>query len=324
MVSFGSPYLLLFLLLVPAAALGYRALDRRRGARAATWASPALQPNMILNDPGRRRYVPHALFLLGVTLLLVGFARPQAKLSRPQQNATVVLTLDISGSMAATDVHPTRLRAADAAIAQFLQQLPTTYRASLVTFADDAVVRVPPTVNRAQLLHNLPAKALIAGTAMGDGLVAATRVAERAMGKPKVGSQRPPAAILLLSDGTQNEGRVPYQAAARAAAKAGIPVSTVLLGTAHGVVCQPLGPGACQRKQVPTTPVALKQIASITGGQFFTARSTDQLNRVYKQLGSHLAHVKKWTEITTGLVGAALVAILAGALVSGLWFRRLI
>ena len=322
--SFGSPYLLLFLLLVPAAVVGYRYLDRRRRARAAKWASPALLPNMMPASPGRRRYVPLVLFLLGLTLLLVGFARPQAKLSTPLQDATVVLALDQSGSMAATDVHPTRLLAADAAITDFLQRLPAPYRASLVTFADDAAVVVPPTTNRAQLIQALPKQALISGTAMGDAIALATKVAVKSVGPAKPHVQRPPAEIILLSDGTQNAGQLPYQTAAAQAAKAGIPISTVLIGTSSGTVCQKLSAAACQQKKVPTTPMALSEIAKATGGDFFTGTSAGAVDRVYKQLGSHLAHVKKSREITPEVVAAALILILAGAVASGIWFRRLV
>jgi Ca-activated chloride channel homolog len=322
--SFGNPYLLLFLLIVPAVVVGYWVLDRWRASRAAAWANPGLMPNMLPTNPGWRRYVPLALFLLGLILLLVGFARPQAKLSEKRQDATVVLALDTSGSMAANDVSPTRILAADAAITQFLQKLPSGYRAALVTFADDASIPVPPTVDRQQIIQALPRTAKPEGTALGDGLAAATLVATRSIGQVKKGVQRPPAAIVLISDGTGNTGRLPTDVAAKRAAKAGIPVSTVLVGTSHGVVCQKLAAGACQRKQVPTTPVALASIAKLTGGDFFAATSADQLDEVYKQLGSHLAHVREKKEITAAVVGAALILILLGALVSGIWFRRVV
>jgi len=322
--SFGSPYLLIFLVLVPAAIFGYRELDRRRATKAASWATPALLPNMVPHEPGRRRYIPLVLFLLGLTLLLVGFARPQAKLSEPVQDATVVLALDTSGSMAATDVHPTRILAADAAITDFLQKLPAQYRASLVTFADEAEVRVPPTINRTQLIAALPKTVKPEGTALGDGIAAATLVATKSVGPIKKGVQRPPAAIVLISDGTQNYGHLPYLTAAKQAAKAGIPISTVLEGTTDGMVCQKLTTGACQQKKVPTTPVALQAIAKATGGEFYTAGSAADVDQVYKQLGSHLAHRKKTREITPAVVGAAFLLILAGAITSGIWFRRLV
>jgi len=322
--SFGNPYLLIFLLLVPAALLAYRYLDHRREHKADEWTSPQLLPNMMPANPGRRRYVPLVLFMLGLTFLLVGFARPQAKLNTVRQDATVVLALDESGSMAATDVHPTRLLAADAAIIDFLHGLPVQYRASLITFSDEPAVTVPPTVNRAQLIQALPKQAEPRGTALGDAIAAATLVATKSIGPVKPGAQRPPAEIILLSDGTQNAGRLPYQTAAQQAAKAGIPVSTVLIGTSSGAVCQKLGTGACQQKQVPTTPVALQAIAKTTGGEFFAGTSANAVDQVYKQLGSHLAHTKKSREITPAVVGVALLLILAGAIASAVWFRRVV
>src|SRR5689334_12579376 len=107
--SFQHPALLIFLAFVPLAIAGYVWLERRRAARAASWSSPALVPNMVPHDPGRRRVIPLALFLVGLSLLLVGFARPQATLNEPREGATVVLAVDVSGSMAAADVKPTRL-----------------------------------------------------------------------------------------------------------------------------------------------------------------------------------------------------------------------
>ena len=119
-----------------------------------------------------------------------------------------MLVLDVSGSMAAKDVQPTRLLAADEALTQFLQKLPAKYRASLVTFGEDTAVLVPPTVDRARVIAALPKKALPVGTALGDGIVTATLVATKAIGPVKKGTQRSPAAILMVSDGTQNTGRV--------------------------------------------------------------------------------------------------------------------
>jgi Ca-activated chloride channel family protein len=323
--SFESPYLLIALVLVPAAVLGYWYLDRRRRARAASWAAPALLPNMVSSAPGLRRYVPLALFLLGLTFLLVGFARPQATVKRVREGATVVLAMDISGSMAANDVKPTRLAAADAAAASFITNLPAKYRASLVTFDSDVAVRVPPTYDRVTLLRALPTKAQPEGTALGDGLQTALLVATKAIGPVKKGVPRPPAAIVLFSDGTQNTGHVLYSTAAEQARKAGIPVSTVLVGTPGGVVVTPFkNGGGAQRQAVPTTPSALQGIAKTTGGLFLEVHSASDLKQVYKDLGSRLVKNKTKKEVTVIAVAIALGCILAGIALSGLWFRRIV
>ena len=143
--SFSSPLLLVSLLAVPAAVVGYLWLERRREARAGRWAAPALLPNLVDRPPAWRRHLPTALLLLGVALLLVGFARPKTSISVKRQVATVVLVLDVSGSMAANDLRPSRLVVAREAALRFVDQLPRDYRMALVTFSDHAAVSVPAT-----------------------------------------------------------------------------------------------------------------------------------------------------------------------------------
>jgi Ca-activated chloride channel family protein len=324
-VSFQHPILLVFLLAVPLAVAGWIWLERRRARRASAWASPALLPNMVGGNPGRRRLVPLALFLIGLTLLLAGFARPQATLNEPREGATVVLAVDVSGSMAAKDVNPTRLGAADVAISQFLHELPSKYRVSLITFSSRPTVRVPPTYDRTLVLNALPQKVELEGTALGDGAATAVTVASRAVGKSKPGAPHPPAAVLLLSDGAQNFGRLtPAQAAAQAR-KAGVPISTIALGTSGGVVYQKL-PGTKYTEQhaVPASATQLQSIAQASGGRFFTAHSAADLKQVYKDLGHRLAKEHSKREITSWVTMGALGFILVGALLSGIWFRRLV
>src|SRR5262249_34532529 len=153
-----SPWLLLFLLLVPVGVVLYLWLDGRRSDRAARWASPALMPNMLSGAPGARRYVPVILFAIALTLLLVGFARPEAKFTHAKHGATVVLRVDVSGSMAANDVKPSRLLAADTAIADFVKKVPSRYRIALITFSNHIAVRVPPTYERETVIKALPKK----------------------------------------------------------------------------------------------------------------------------------------------------------------------
>jgi Ca-activated chloride channel family protein len=261
-VAFRSPVLLLVLLAVPVGVALYLWVDRSRARRAASWSSPALLPNMLVGRPGRKRYVPVALFGLALLLLLLGFARPEAKFRRAQNGATVVLLVDTSGSMAANDVRPSRLLAADAAITQFVQRLPSGYRASLLTFSTGIAVAVPPTDDHAALIHGLPKQTQLDGTAIGDALEEALLVAKKAVGPSKPGAPHPPATILLVSDGGQNAGAITPTAAATQARKAAIPVSTVAVGTATGAVHQqvPLGRGGRTFplvQQVPVEPAVL-------------------------------------------------------------------
>jgi Ca-activated chloride channel family protein len=329
-VSFASPWLLLFLLVVPAAVVAYALLERWRASRAERWSSSALIPNMVPATPGARRYIPLAFFLIALILLLTGFARPQATINVPREGATVVLALDISGSMEAKDVQPgptTRLNAARAAVAEFLDDLPEKYRVSLVTFGNRGTVRVPPTYDHQRVLDAIPKKARAEGTVLASGIERATKVAQVVIGKRVPGEARTPAAVLLISDGG-NTGQADPAEAAEKARKAGVRISTVSLGTAgpQAQVVQPIqgSPGNDQVMQVPVAPELLRDVARVTGGTFFQARSVGQLRTVYEDLPSRFVDEKKKREITAGVAGAAVGFLLAGALLSGLWFRRIV
>ena len=327
--SFKSPWLLLFLLVIPAAVGGYIWLERRRADKAAKWSTPALLPNMVKGSPGARRYIPAAIFGVAFVLLLLGFARPQAKFSEAKDGATVVLMVDTSGSMGANDVKPTRLLAADAALTDFVNKLPSKYRAALITFSSGIAVKVPPTYDRQTLIKGLPAKAELDGTALGDAIDQAVRVAKKAVGTSKPGQPHPPASILLVSDGGSNAGRVKPAQAAAAAKKAGIPISTVSIGTPGGQVHQnvPLGPGKKTFplvQQVPVDPKVLHDVASVSGGRFYAATTANGVDNVYKDLGSRLVYTKQYREITAGVTLAAFVLIIAAAALSAWWFRRLV
>jgi Ca-activated chloride channel homolog len=328
-VSFKSPLLLLLLLLLPVAIGVYLWIDGERAKKASRWSSPHLLPNMTSGSSGGLRYVPVAIFGVALVLLLVGFARPQAKFTEAKEGATVVLMVDTSGSMGANDVKPTRLLAADAALTQFMNKLPSKYRVALITFSSGIAVRVPPTYDRESVIKALPVKAQLDGTAMGDALAEAVVVAKKAVGPSKPGAPHPPATILLISDGGSNAGKTTPVQAATLAKKAAIPVSTVSLGTASGVVHQnvPLGKGTKTFpyvSQVPVDPTTLKQIAKTSGGTFFAAHSPSQLESVYKALGSRLVYSKQYREITVGVTLAAFVLILVAAGLSAFWFRRLV
>jgi Ca-activated chloride channel homolog len=328
-VGFKSPELLLTLLLVPGGIALYLWFDDRRKRSAAKWASPALMQNMVVGSPGKIRYIPAVVFCLAVVFLLVGFARPEAKFTNAKEGATVVLMVDVSGSMAADDVKPTRLLAADQAITAFIDKLPKQYRAALITFSNHIAVRVPPTYDRKQLLAGLPKQTELEGTALGDALSQAVTVAKKAVGPSKPGKPHPPATILLVSDGGQNTGKItPVQAAAQGK-KAGIPVSTVSLGTPAGQVKQQVPVGTSGQtfplvQQVPVQTQTLQAVAKAGGGTFYQAASEQQLENVYKALKSRLIYSKQFEEVTVYLTDAAIVLILVGAGLSAYWFRRIV
>ena len=215
--SFSHPILLLCLLAVPVAVGAYLWFDGRRDSRAAVWAAPALLPNMIARPPAWRRHLPTALLLAGVTLLLVGFARPEATITVKRQDATVVLVLDVSGSMAASDSKPTRLAAARVAAKKYLDALPKGHRMSLITFSDHTTLSVPPSHDLTRVRAALDrARTGPQGTALADAVSRAVAVAKAVPVKP--GSKRPPAVIVVFSDGGQTAG--PSHSAAGGAAGA--------------------------------------------------------------------------------------------------------
>jgi Ca-activated chloride channel family protein len=321
--SFSHPILLVCLLAVPAAVAAYLWFDGRRDSRAAVWASPALLPNMVARPPAWRRHLPTALVLAGVTLLLVGFARPEATITVKRQDATVVLVLDVSGSMAASDSKPTRLAAARTAAKKYVDQLPKGHRMSVITFSDHTTLAVPPTHDLTRVRAALDrARTGPQGTALADAVSRAVAVAKGVAVKP--GSKRPPAVIVVFSDGGQTAGRVTPQQAAQQARAAQIPVTTVLVGTPDGVVQQPVQGGFTERIQVPVKPEVLRTIARTSAGRYVAGANAVDVKQTYSELGSRVGHRRKSVEITSAAAAGGLAFMLAGAVLSGVWFRRLV
>jgi Ca-activated chloride channel homolog len=317
-VSFGSPQLLLFLLVVPAAIVGAIWLDRRRARRAAAWASPALLPNLATPPPAWRRWLPLGLLLAGLTLLLVGFARPRANMTVGRNQATVVLVLDVSGSMVADDVQPSRIAAARAEVRRLLASTPKQYRVALLTFSDHTAVVAPPTRNRAIVLAALArAHAGPEGTALTEAIRRAIVVGQSL---PKSGGKRPPATVLVFSDGAQTSGSVTPQQVQAAARQAQVPVSAVVLGTPNGIVHQPVQGGYTEQISVPVEPELLQAIAHSTGGRVYAPGSN--LDSVVRDLHSRTGQEKKVVEVTAAATAGGLAFMLAGGLLSGVWFRR--
>jgi Ca-activated chloride channel family protein len=345
--SFDRPWLLLTLLVIPAAIALYLLSERRRMRYAIRFTNLDVLAGVV---GGRvwRQYVPLAIFLLALAALCAGVARPQRSTLVPRDRATVILVVDVSRSMEAKDVKPNRIGAAQAALRTFLDQVPKRLQIGLIAFAGEPAVAAPPTID-----HQLVREALetirwypsFGGTAIGDALAEAVRIGQEAIGGQNgdFASLRIAAApekskglvsILFLSDGAQTRGDLePLQGAERARA-AGIPVYTIALGTPQGTLDfgygtprggfpspNPTGPG--RRVPVPPDPATLRSIADRTGGEFFAARSADSLQAAYKKLGSRLGRKPGETEVTYAfLAGAAGLLLLAG-LLSALWSPRL-
>ena len=319
--SFDWPVALLALLAVPVAVGAYVVLDRRRASDVARFATPALFPNVVERAPGRLRHLPAAVLLLGLTVLLTGFARPHANLSVKREEATVVLALDVSRSMTATDVQPTRLAAAQSAARTFLEQLPARFRVGVVTFGTRAHVATPPTADREVASDALSEIRPGEGTALGEAIELSLRAARSVPGSDS--PEPTPASILLISDGAQTQGEVTPEQAAQRARAGGVPVSTIVLGTPNGVVERTLTGGYRERIRVPPDPAALRQVARTSGGEFFQVVDDVRLRRVYEELGSRLGHETKRTEITVAFAGGGMALFVAAGALSMFLLRRL-
>jgi Ca-activated chloride channel family protein len=332
--SFAWPAFLWGLLLVPVAGVLYLLAQRRRKRHAVRFTNLELLGNLIAHTPGWRRHLPPVLLLMALSALLLGLARPQATVLVPQEEANVVLLMDVSGSMEATDVSPNRLVAAQEAAGAFLDRLPDDLRVGLVTFSEREQVLALPTADHAAVRNALRALEAGGGTAMGDGLLRATDISQLGVGEGQgrgagqVGDgdgrgegdrEGVPAAVVLLSDGSNTDGETEPEAAAARARALGVPVFTVALGTEEGTV---EGPGG-QEVPVPPDAETLRRIAEGTGGEFFASASEADLVRVYRDLGSSLGFVEEEREVTAAFAAAGAVLILAGGALSTLWFGRL-
>lgn len=295
-------------------------LERRRERFGARFANPGLLSNMIDRAPGRLRHLPLVVLLAGLAAMVVGVARPHATVTVPREQATVMLLIDTSRSMRAKDVKPTRLGAAEITADEFVKKVPKKFRVGIVAFASSARLGLPPTADR-DLVH----QALIAlrpgeGTAIGDAVELAVRTARR---QRTSDGEIPPTAVLVISDGARDGGRIAPLKAAQHARALHIPVYAVVLGTPNGVVHAKLTGGYQVNIRVPASPGTLRRIAHASGGKFFTAASSSDLSQVYKHLGSLLGHKSQDREITDVFAGGAAALLLVGGGLSMLFFRRL-
>jgi Ca-activated chloride channel family protein len=322
-VSFGAPLVLFALLALPLLALVYMRAERNRRAAAAAFASPALQPSVAPRRPGWRRHLPLVAMGLAMAALIVAAARPERTVAVPIERASIMLATDVSGSMTASDVAPNRLTAAKRAGFHFIAQVPKQVNVGVMAFNQVPRVLQSPTRDRAAVSSAINRMTVSGGTATGEAIYTATGVLNRA---PGVGQKRPPAAIVLLSDGASTSGRDAV-AAAQAAGKLKIPIYTVALGTPQGTITvkrpQRLGGGTATQR-VPPDPRSLEQIARASGGKAFTAESATGLKTVYERLGSQLGKKKEQRQVTSAFAGGGLLLLLGGAAMSLGFFGRIV
>jgi Ca-activated chloride channel homolog len=317
--SFVYPPVLVALLAVPLLVMWYVGQQRGRARAAMSFVAPKLTASVAPARPRWRRHLPMLAFALALAVLIVAVARPQRTVAAPVGATSIMLANDISGSMAATDVRPSRLGAAQRAAERFLASVPGSAQVGLLEFNSKPALLQSPTTDHALVRSALSQLRVSGGTAIGDAIQAALRVLARV---PRHGGKQPPGVIVLLSDGASDDGSDPL-AAARQAAAGHVPIYTVELGTANGTARVKRG-ARTVTVPVPPSPQQLAQIARISRGQAFTASDAKRLNAVYARLGAALGHKKVKQEITAGFAGGGLVLLLLGSAMSLAWFRRLV
>jgi Ca-activated chloride channel homolog len=320
--SFGAPLFLAALILVPALIVAYVRHQRSRRQAASAFAAPAMLASVAPRRPGWRRHAPMIVFALALAVLIVAAAKPQKTVAVPVERASIMLATDVSGSMEATDVKPSRLVAARRAAKNFVKGVPRGVNVGVMAFNGRPRVLQSPTPERDDIESALNRLTPSGGTATGDAIASAVRVLRQPSG---INKKPPPSAIVLLSDGASTKGKNPI-AAAQEAKRAKIPVYTVALGTQGGTITvpRPGGQGGTETHRVPPDPASLAQIARASGGQSFSADNAGDLKRVYQRLGSQLGTEKRKRQLTSSFAGGALVLLLVGAGMSLAWFGRLV
>lgn len=313
--SFLAPGRLWLLLLAAALLAVYVVQARRRSRYVVRFTELDLLASVAPRRPGWRRHVPAGLLLLSLLTLVVGYARPQADVRVPRERATIVVALDVSLSMQAVDVTPTRILAAQRAATSFVEGLPARFNVGLVSFAGTAAVVVAPTQDHAAVVRAVQGLKLEAGTAIGDAVQSSLGAVDLVAAGGE-GTPAPPARVVLLSDGTSTVGS-PVDTAAAAAKERGVEVSTIAFGTQDGTV-----EVSGQEIPVPVDREALARLAEQTDGTAYTAESGSALSDVYDDIGSQVGTTTERREVTDRFLGAGLLALAAAAALGMAWGVR--
>jgi len=317
--TFQSPLWLLALLVVAALVGFYVVLQLRRKAYAARFTNVALLGSIVPKRPGWRRHLAFGVVALGLATLVVSLAMPSTKVRVPRERATVVMAVDVSLSMKATDIEPDRFRAMQAAAKDFVDVLPSRINLGLVSFAGTATTLVPPTTDRGQVANAIDHLNLAESTAIGEAIFTSLQAIENFQSTVESGdSSPPPARIVLLSDGTNTVGR-PDTQAVDAAKAAGVPVSTIAFGTDYGTLDL-----EGETVPVPVDRTTLKAIADDTGGSYSEAASAAELEQVYADLGSQIGYTTEPKDVSYWFVRGGVLLALIGASLSLFWTNRLV
>jgi len=320
--SFAFPLALAGLVIVPVLLAAYLVVQRRRATYALRFTNLPLLANVVDRAPRWRRHVPPAVVLLSLAALILAMARPQMAVAVPRKEGTVILAIDRSGSMLATDVSPTRMAAARAAATTFVKGLPEGFKVGLVSFSDQADVVLPPTRDHDRAVQALTTLQADNGTALGDAITRSVDLGltSRTTGTTPKGT---PLIVLLLSDGANTTGDTEPLAAAEIAANDKVPVYTVALGTDAGTITLTSQDGVERTYRVPPDPSTLSAVAERTGGKFFAAADAKSLQSVYSRIGSQVGTETEQRELTAAVTAVGAVLLLIGSALSLAWFNRL-
>ena len=313
--TFLNPERLWVLLVVPLMIAGYIFLVLMKKKTGMRFTNTAILGQVVPRQSQWRRHLAVALSLAALVALSFAWARPNGVEMQPRERATVVMVLDISLSMQATDVKPSRLEAAKEAALGFVKDLPAQYNISVVSLSGNPSVRLPPTTDRVQAQQAIRSLKLQESTAVGESIYTALSALQLA---PKGTDSTPaPGAIVLLSDGQNTAGRSPAQAASEAK-KQTVPIYTIAYGTENGYVDLD-----GRREKVPPDKTLLSSISAATGGQTYTAENLDQLDRVYNNIRSEVGQTpvnKETTALWAGYgLAFAVVAALAAVSLGARW-----
>ncbi|MGH2792009.1 MAG: VWA domain-containing protein [Actinomycetota bacterium] len=338
--TFSSPLWLAVVLAIPLLFAIQWALRRRRMRYAVSYSNTSVLA-AVAPQASWRRNIPAALFATAFLALAMGMAKPHAQVAVPRDEATVILTVDVSGSMQATDVTPDRMTAAKNAATSFINKLPDRFRVAVVAFSDVSNVLAQPTTDRSSALDAISSLQAEGGTAMGEALRESVELVqedrERALSplvtpsSPSTPGATPPpqpdrpervSAILLLSDGENTTGIEPLAVAAEAE-ELDVPVYAIALGTPSGIVTVPDQYGNPQTLPVPPDYATLETIAETTGGGYFEAPSGEDLQAVYDSLGQRIGYTTRPEEVTYAFAGVGAILLLLATAASLFWRGRL-
>jgi Ca-activated chloride channel family protein len=306
--AFGSPDRLLILLVIPLMIVAYIIATHRKNRRGMRFTNTSMLDVVVPKQSQWRRHLAVALSLLSLITLTAAFARPKTQVDVPRERATVVVVIDASLSMEATDVNPDRLSAAKQAAVAFVKSLPEKYNVAVVSMSGNPNILVPPTLAHNTVENAINTIRLQESTAIGESIVTALRALEQAPKDPANPDAIAPGAIVMLSDGTNTAGRAPQQAAAEARA-AKVPIYTIAYGTENGYVDLD-----GKREPVPVDHELMQEIAELSGGKYFSAATADQLRTVYNNIGSQVGYEKADREVTARFAGYGLAFAVLAAL----------